>query len=367
MTTRPVVFLFSFLLTASALAAEFPAGTLQFFNTRAAAAVPASDGGIWVGTPQGLVRYTEAGAGATLPTPGGAPHSLALASDGSIWFASNTLIGRMSPGGAILEQHPMTAVGTLAVASDGALWYRRDSLGGVIGRIAGNVPVEFPSPTQAWSLAAASNGQMWVLGNGFGTAPDDLFKMTPSGAVSVLPLGHDVLFGQLQALPDGTLYIGTGIRRSVLRLAPGAQTVDMVNLPGSAYLSDAAGNLWTGGFQVLQYIARSGVPNVPVTMPGDPRVGLCFNVPAYNYQPVAIDSSGGLWVAIVDDSAAIGEVPPCLEPEPPAMPDLIRIDASRFAATTVPGFSVPTLSTAMLGALAMALALVATFRLTRGS
>lgn len=277
------------------------------------------------------MRYTEAGAGAAFPTPGGAPYSLAMAKDGSIWFASNTLIGRISTSGVILEQHPMTALRALAVASDGALWYSRGSLGEFVGWIAGNVSAEFLSPTQTWSLAAASDGQMWVLGNGFGTDPDSLYKMTPAGAVSVLPLGHDVLFGQLQALPDGTLYIGTGIRNSVLRLAPGAQTVDVVNLPGSEYLSDATGGLWTGGYRVLEYISRSGVPNVPVTMPGDPRQ--CFNIPAYVYRPVAIDSTGGLWVLIFDDAFYIGESPPCLEPEPPPMPDLIRIDISRLVPT----------------------------------
>jgi len=352
----------TFILATSAAATEFPVGTLRFFNTRVAAAVPALGGGIWVGNSHGLVRYTEAGAGATLPTPGGGtPYILALASDGSIWFASSTLIGRISQGGAILDQYPMTGVRALAVASDGALWYSRGSLGDIVGRIAGHLPVEFPSPTQTWSLAAASDGQMWLLGNGLGTTADNLYKMTPAGAVSKLPLGHDVLFGVLQALPDGTLYIGTGIRYSLLRLAPGAQTVEVVaGLPGSEYLSDSAGGLWTGGYQVLQFITRSGVQNVPVTMPGDPRQGRCINIPAYVYQPVAIDSTGGLWVSISDGAGYIGEVPPCLEPEPPPMPDLIRIDMSRFIVTSAPGYSVPAISTAMLGALGIALALVAT-------
>jgi streptogramin lyase len=359
LTATAVAFLFPVLLASSAAAAEFPLGTRQFFDTHGAAAVPALGGGIWLGTPQGLVRYTEAGAGATFPTPGGgAPRSLAMAADGSIWFAANTLIARISPNGAILEQYPMSAVGALAVASDGALWYSRGSLGNIVGRISGNVLTELTSPTESWSLAAASSGQMWVLGNGIGTDTDNLYKMTPTGAVTVLPLGHDVLFGRLQALTDGTLYIGTGIRKSVLRLAPGAQTVEVVNLPGSEYLSDSAGDLWIGGYQVLAYISRSGVPNVSVTMPGDPRQGQCSNIPAYVYQPVAIDSSGGLWARVFDDAFYIQPAPPCQEPEPPPMPDLIRIDTARFLAANAPANAIPTLSTAMLAALAVALAVV---------
>jgi hypothetical protein len=357
--TRAVaVFLFPLILATSAAAAEFPAGTLQFFDTRAAAAIPASGGGIWVGTPLGLVRYTESGPGAILPTPGGgAPRDLVMATDGSIWFAADTLIARISPNGTILEKHLMSAVGALAIASDGTLWYSRGSLGDVVGRFVGNVATEFPSPAQSWSLAPASNGQMWVLGNGFGTDSDNLYKMSPAGAVTVLPLGHDVLFGHLQALPDGTLYIGTGIRRSVLRLLPGRQTAEVVSLPGSEYLSDSAGDLWVAGYEVLGYIARFGVPNVSASMPGDPRQ--CANIPAYLYRPLAIDSTGGLWVLIFDDAFYFPEPIPCEAPQPPPMPDLIRIDTAKFFAANAPATAIPTLSTAILTALAITLVLAA--------
>lgn len=357
-----VVLLIPFLLTFSAVAVEgFPAGTIQFVNTgTSSSAVPALGGGVWMGTSQGLVHFTEAGPGTVLPTPGaGTPFDLVLAPDGSIWFAKQTLIARMSPAGAILEQYPLAQVRALAVASDGALWYAR--LDNIVGRIAGGVPTEFPSPTQTWSLAPASNGDMWALGTGFATGTDSLYRMTPTGQVTVLPLGQDVLFGRLQALPDGTLYIGTGIRNSVLRLAPGAQVVDVVKLPGSEYLSDAAGNLWTGGYERLGYIFRAGPPHINVSMPGDPRE--CSNIPAYLYTPLAIDSSGGVWVRIVDDAAYIPTPIPCNEPEPPPMPDLIRIDATQFIASHVPEH-IPTLSPAMLVGLAAALAF-ATIRLLR--
>jgi hypothetical protein len=330
---RTIATLLSFILAATALAVEFPQGTLTFFDTGAVAAVPALGGGIWLSTSQGLVRYTEAGPGELLPTPGGGPPvQLVMAADGSIWFAANTLIARISPNGQILEQYPVATVRALAIASDGALWYARaDSM----GRIAGGVRTQFSTPTPPWSLSPAANGEMWVLGMGLGTNLDILYRMTTTGAATALPLGHDVLFGRLQALPDDTLYIGTGIRNSVLRLAPGGQTVVKVDLPGSEYLSDSSGNLWTGGYGVLGYISRLGKSNVSVPMPEDPRN--CMNIPVYLYEPVAFDTTGGLWVRVFDDASYLPIPVLCLEPEPPLIPDLIRIDMATFLAVYAPG------------------------------
>jgi hypothetical protein len=332
--TRTIATLLSFILAVTAVAAEeFPPGTFTFFETEAVDAIPALGGGIWVSTPEGLVRYTEAGPGAVLPTPGGGPpFHLVLAADGSIWFAAETLIGRISPEGQILEQYPVTSVRALEVASDGALWYgRADSM----GRITGGVRTQLRSLTPTWSLAPAANGEMWVLGNGIGTNSDTLYRMTPTGAFTSLPLGHDVLFGRLQALPDGTLYIGTGIKSSVLRLAPGGQTVVKVDLPGSEYLSDSSGNLWTAGVEVLGYISKRGEPNVSVLMPRDPRN--CTNIPSYVYELVGFDTTGGLWLRVYDGAGYILIPIFCEEPEPPPMPDLIRIDVATFLAIHAPG------------------------------
>jgi streptogramin lyase len=332
---RTIATLLSFILAATAMAVEFPQGTVTFFETGAVDAIPALDGGIWVSTAQGLVRYTEGGPGALLATPGGGPPlHLVMGADGSIWFAAESLIARISPNGQVLEQYPVTLVRALAVASDGALWYARaDSM----GRIADGVRTQFSAPTPPWSLAPAANGEMWVLGTGLGTSSDDVYRMNPTGAVTALPLGHDVLFGHLQALPDGTLFIGTGIRNGVLRLAPGSETVVKINLPGSEYLSDSAGNLWTAGYHVLGYISRLGKPNVSVPMPADPRN--CTNIPVYLYEPLAFDRTGGLWMRIFDDAAYLPIPILCLEPEPPLMPNLIRIDMATFLAIHAPGRS----------------------------
>jgi hypothetical protein len=97
-----------------------------------------------------------------------------------------------------------------------------------------------------------------------------------------------------------------------------------------------------------------------VTMPGDPRD--CEDIPGYAYEPVAIDSSGGLWLVIYDVTTHIPETLPC-SPEPPPMPDLIRIDIAQFLAANAPApAAVPTLSPIMLVLLAVGLVAASKFR-----
>ena len=344
--------------TVAAQSVDFPAGTTRFFDSRVWHALPAEGGGVWTATPDGVVRYTEAGPGTAYPVPGGQPYRLAMAADGSIWVANAALIARMSTDGTLLEQYPTTGARDLAVASDGALWYSRSD-GNILGRIAGGVVTEFPA-THAWSLASAPDGDIWYLGTGFGTANDDLRRMTATGVETVIPLGHDVLFGRLQSLPDGTLFVGTGIRHSVLKLAPGAATFEVIPLPDSDYLADSAGNLWTGGYGKLGYIGRSGSPVLNEPMPTDPRD--CTNIPAWFYEPMAVDSHGGVWIQIYDGAAYIPLPFPCNEPEPPPMPDLVRVDGSTFLAAHA-GQDVPALSPAMLIALAAAIAAATLWRM----
>jgi streptogramin lyase len=320
------------LLTLAAGAQGFPPGTAMFFETRATSAIPANGGGVWAATNNGITRYTASGAGVTVPTPDGSrPSLLALAADGSIWFATPTMLGRMSASGVPLEQYPQYGTfnaRSLAVATDGALWYGHDYPGSYIGRIAGGAITKFDAPGTPWSLAPAEDRAVWILTPGFGSELDALYWMDSTGAITALPLGHDVLFGTVQTLPDGTLYVGTGIRKSVLRRTPGSQTFEEIPLPYTEYVADADGNLWTGGIGLLGFIDRLGTLNVRTKMPLDPRD--CSTIPVWLYSPEAIDSEGGVWVRIFNTAFYLPEPIPCNEPEPPPMPDLIRIDSAQF-------------------------------------
>jgi streptogramin lyase len=332
---RSVAFLFAVLITFSAAGdppPPMPPGTSQFFGKHASDVIAADDGGVWVALAEGIVHYTAAGGGTVLPVAGGAPYRLARAADGSIWYANQSGIGRISTAGLVLEQHSVTGILAIGVASDGALWYLRD-YGSTVGRIAGDTQGEFNPPVDAWSLASAGSGAMWLLDEGFGTSTDFLRRMAPDGTVTTYPTGADVLFGRLQALPDGTLYVGTGIRYSLLRLRAGSPNFALV--PGFhdyEFLADGAGGVWSSSYSVLHYSGANGASRFSLQLPYDPRETCYGSTPVWAYHPLAVDAQGGLWLSITDEAGYIPLPFPCLEPEPPEMPTLIRINAAALIA-----------------------------------
>ncbi|HEY0158475.1 MAG TPA: hypothetical protein VGF28_14425 [Thermoanaerobaculia bacterium] len=342
--------------------AAFPPGTSQFFRTFANDAVVDLDGDVWVALPEGIVRYTAAGRETVLAVPGGAAHRLALAADGSIWFSNEAFVGRVSTAGTILEEYSINGVNDLAVASDGALWYVRSYVD-MVGRIADGTPAEF-STTQPWSLAPAEDGAMWVLRTGFGTTADVLDRMADTGAITTIPLGTDVLFGDLQRAADGTLFIGTGIRRGLLRRRPNqSRFTPVAAFSGSAFLVDDGGNIWSTEVNTLHYLSADGTLRFSVELPQDPRLEECsVNVPVWVYRALALDSAGGLWLRIYNDAVGF-PAPPCELPEPPEMPTLIRIDAAELVAAHAAHETVPALSPGLLAALAGLLIGIAALRM----
>lgn len=342
--------------------AGFPPGTAQFFGTFARDAVIDGNGDVWVALPEGIVRYTAAGAGTVLAVPGGKVFGLALAGDGSIWFFNNTFAGRITTGGTVLEQYNISGISDIAVASDGALWYVRSSAD-MVGRISGGVPVEF-SATDPWSLAPADGGAVWILRTGFGTGADVLDRMSTTGTVTSTPLGADVLFGDLQLAADGTLYVGTGINEGLLRRRPNQTAFTPVaGFEGDMFLVDGDGNIWSAALNDLNFISANGTVRFSVELPQDPRAGECVNVPAWQYRPLVLDSAGGLWLRISDAGASHPLPLPCDLPEPPEMPTLIGIDAAALVAANSSHATVPALSPAMLAGLAALLIAIAALRL----
>lgn len=347
--------------TAGAQLPQLPVGATPFFNTGAFAVTAAAGGGVWVATPLGITRYTVAGQGVSFAIAGGTIFRIRTAANGSIWFAQTGLIGRISTTGTILEQYPLVDVRDIAVATDGALWYSRGSLGAVVGRISGGVATEFVSPTQSNSLAPAANGAVWILGTGFGTPTDDLYRMSPTGAVTVFPQTFNQIFGNLQVVPDGTLYISTGLASGggvLYRLRPGAQLAERVTqIERGVARPTAEGDFWTGTYHLFGFVDATGTPAFEVPMPRDNRP--CAHAPVLSYFPVALDAEGGVWVRVIPTHPLFIDPapPPCVDP-PPTLADLIRIDPAVFLDANTPR-PIPALSPALLIALAAVLAAAA--------
>lgn len=339
----------------------FPEGTVQFFRKTPAAAIPADGGGIWAALPEGIVRYTPAGGDTILPIPGGTAYRLAKGDGNSVWFANAGGVGRISTTGTLLEFHAISQIRDIAVASDGALWYATS--GKSVGRIAGTTVDTFTAPDSVWSLARASDGAIWLLGTGIGSSTDVIYRMSRDGTVITLALGADVLFGRLQTVADGTLYVGTGYRNELLRIRPGATTIERIpQVSDSMFLVDDAHNIWSASYTDLNYLSHEGV-RFTVNLPYDPRNAMCMNIPVWVYEPLAVDSSGRLWLRVFDDGVSLPLPIPCPLPEPPEMPTLIAIDmATLVAAHTA---SIPALTDPSLIALAAMIAVVGALRLLR--
>jgi hypothetical protein len=341
----------------------FPAGTLEFFNAGAVAAIPAGGGGVWVLTPEGIVRYTTAGKGTVLTTPGGLPELIEQAGDGSIWFSNSSIIGRMAEDGTVLEQYAVGAYPTeLEVATDGALWYLPDQIARTtVGRIANGVRTEHEVGVTIWSLSRAPNAAMWALPHGFGASSDDLRLITPAGGVTVVPLGINGLFGEIKGIPEGTQFISTGYFETLFRLLPGAQTAQQIaGFSELDWVVDGAGNVWSGEYGKLHYY---GLTRFTLNMPVDPRS--CSDRTYQHYEPLIVDNSGALWVRIRHETVSSGPLPPppCGEPAPPPLPDLIRIDVPALLAASQSLAAVPVLSPMAIAAMILALACAAGFAL----
>jgi streptogramin lyase len=205
---------------------EFPLARADFEPVSLAIG---SDGNIWFAEvsasgPNGKIgRMTPAGAVTEfpLPTTGAYPTALIAAPDGNIWFTELNAIGRITMTGAVTE-YPVQGVLTpgLALGRDKALWFAEMFLGdptrgiGKLGHISLTGAVsEIPlaahvSPT---AVAAGPDGAMWfaeasLAGGASGLAPK-FGRVGPSGAITEFSLPASA--GEIRHMttgPDGNLW-----------------------------------------------------------------------------------------------------------------------------------------------------------------
>jgi sugar lactone lactonase YvrE len=325
----------------------FPPGTVTFSNTRAVTAVAAPDGGVWVGTSDGKVaRYTEAGAQSSHALCCGAVTNLAMAPDGTVWF-SNWGLGRIDGAGTVLQQYPATSVTDIAVASDGALWYTAGPAG--VGRIAGGTATLLSQPAFPWVIAPASGGDVWVYAFG---SQNDLFRVSPAGSVAVTPTPYKLSgSGGLQTLPDGTLFAASITPLGVIRRTTGGVFTLFPDFPPFDFVADERGNLWGGGGAALVYLDGSTLTRVIGELPAPTWCGHTLG-----YAPMAIDSTGGVWLGRLPPPPPPPDQQLCMDPIPNA-PDLVRIDPEQFLAASHTPEHVPLLSPMMLVLLAVGVSL----------
>jgi streptogramin lyase len=201
------------------------------------------------GTP---TTYTiPTGEAANLPE-GSGPTGLVTAADGSLWFGDDgrnfvnqTLVGRVSPGGSI---------------------------------------VEFPFPEAFSSVSEVTrlpDGEVWVEA-GFG----GVYRVSPSGAFMLVgnvgPFG-----GRLAPGPEGNVWFYAGLGE-VGRISPTGQVRVFTGLP------EAAGSMVVGADGALWYAARGG-GLVRVTVPPAPALLTAPTVSGAAAVGALLEASVGSW------------------------------------------------------------------------
>jgi streptogramin lyase len=190
-----------------------------------------SDGNMWFAY-DGVIeadktfigRITTAGKVIEFPIPTGwrlnlpgfsSPVSLALGSDGNIWFTDvgknlegENLIGRITPAGVITE-FPVPTLNSyptgIALGSDGNTWFAETGVG-KIGRITpAGVITEFTVPGIGHSLTLGPDGNIWFTGR---SGVNPIGWITPAGTVRSLPAAviGSASPASIAAGPDGNIW-----------------------------------------------------------------------------------------------------------------------------------------------------------------
>jgi len=233
-----------------------PAPTLTyngtaFINASVTAVVAGAHVQALAGALQPTLRATE------YPVPSGnatnsrfGPGSLAVGSDGAIWFIDDTAIGRVTMSGTVTE-YPINATPYGIVSgSDGALWFTES--GPAVARLTtGGTLQAYTNASYGQAIASGADGSLWFLSQ---TSPQTLGRLTTGGSQSFVPL----------QLPSGSYGVSAAL-----------------------FVTGSDGNFWSSGGQGnIARITPSGV----VTL---------FPLPTAIDAPIAITSGsdGALWVA----------------------------------------------------------------------
>ena len=255
--------------------------------------VPDGDGGLWIGSASGLLRYRD---GRLVRAPGldrsdgEYVGSLLRRANGEVWAA----VSRVDGGRGVL------------VLRDGAAEFQPSEALGL-------------DDSRVLSLAEGPDGTVWLA------TPRAVSAVGPGGAVRTFTAADGVPDGDkwLTVAPDGTVWIGTA-SSDVVRIGPGgAVRAERLGgrLAGAAvYLmhADRAGRLWIGTNRGLARIER---PTADADIDGYRFYGAAegFTPLELNANTFSEDEAGHVWFgtiagAVRYDPAA--DAPPAAPPGP---------------------------------------------------
>jgi streptogramin lyase len=208
-----------------------------------------------------------------LPNPDSGPTTLAVATDGRVWFtqSSGNRIGRMDPDGHGLAEfplpHPDSAPRIIARGADGNMWFSEHG-GNRIGRITPQGAItEFAIPTpasQPRAIALGADGNIW-----FGEfAGGKVGRITPQGAITEFALPTpDSGPRALAAGPDGNIWVSQYRASRIARITPGGEITEFP-LPRP---NSGPGDITAGPDGAMWFVELSG--NMDGMQPDGARIG----------------------------------------------------------------------------------------------
>lgn len=290
--------------------------------TNGGAMVTGPDGNLWyIDSQQRIVRFSPQSGAVTEFAAPTAPNNVAYAGmangkDGNIWYVANYTLGRISMNGAFKEfalPQDMGFVGNLAVGTDGTLWVTMGSenKGGLLKVTPSSdtsaapqitkMTLPLAANTQIGPIAAAPDGSLWApwyAKSGDTILSTHIVRLTPSGAVTQLPLTIPGTMTSLAAGPDGKMWfvitpghMGRITLAGAVTLFNVSQVGEMTGIPTNLAV-EPNGNAW---FSTSSQDGTTGVARITpagvVTTYALPHSGGMIN-------NMTVGPDGGIWLML---------------------------------------------------------------------
>ncbi len=223
--------------------------------------------------------------------------SIAASPDGSRWFTDqdSRSIGRLLPDGTATNRtvDGLDVVGAVAVADDGSAWFAAGT--GRVGHatVAGELTIiESPSIDQIVDLVAGPDGAMWFVD----LAGDRIGRITPAGVVeevAAAPGPRAIVVG-----PDGALWHADEGSPAIGRVGPAGALAPIARAATGGLIDltigvDGAAWVVPDGAQAVERVTAAGQRTV-VPVAGDEAP-----------QRIVTGPDGNLWLSLLGDGVVV--------------------------------------------------------------
>jgi len=242
--------------------------------------------------------------GAVTPISTGAAGHLTMASDDALWAATDAGVTRFRPDGSRTIV-PVNHVRAFAASRDAGVWLITDDKTMGVIDAAGAVSHFIADPIgDSRAIAAGPDGAIWLTGPN-----SEIARIGANGIVTRLDLRGIPAPRAIAAAADGTLWLAND--EALLRIDAGGGIVDRVSLGAITVESmaiDASGALWLAGVDDVAVVRNGTLSSVKLVGPVP-----CALVRVYSIA----ERNGIVWAAALLEVAGPFGIAPAPSPECP--------------------------------------------------